>query len=272
WAVGFLAVDRAEWGQAMVGELEQIERLSQRWRFSIGCMSAALRVPPRPEDSGRLVVGLVLAAAIGCVGVIAYGVVRYPGMLAGGGTWLALATFIAVLACLTLMTAITVRRGAAGGVGLAGGVAVAVVWIVVGLVVVAAAASQPAFSLLLVALPLVSLAVGAAGTWRGKSATAGRRAALVSAVVAGLLLFLTLAGTALITAGGPYDAGQIRDFPSSGLPNMATYAVSDNLGTAMVLLLLASTMTATIGSLGATLTARIGRPPPSHTGDPRHVP
>jgi hypothetical protein len=262
WAIGFLAADRAEWGQAMQGELERLEKRSTRWRFALGCLGAALLVPPRRGDAGRLVVGLVAAAAAGCVGLVSYGLVRYPGMLASRGTWPALATFVAVLAGLTLMTAIIVRRGAAGAVGLAGGLAIAAVWTLVGVVVIFHS-SAPALSWLLLALPLAPLAVGAAGTWRGKTGTAGRQAALVSAAVTGMVLFLVLAGDALVTGGRPYDAGQIQDFPSSGLPDMATYAADDNLGTAMALLLLASTMTATIGFIGATITARIRRVTPS---------
>ncbi|MDT5034831.1 MAG: hypothetical protein QOE03_16 [Micromonosporaceae bacterium] len=262
WAIGFLAADRAEWGQAMAGELEHIEKRSKRWHFSLGCLSAALLVPPRRADSGRLVVGLVAAAAAGCVGLTLYGLMRYPAVLTGHGTWPALATFGAVLAGLTLTTAIIVRRSAAGAVGLAGGVAVAAVWIVVGVTVVSHPAA-PAFSWLLLALPLAPLTVGAAGTWRGMTGTAGRHASLVSAAVAGMVLFLVLATDALVTAGGPYDAGQLHDFPHSGLPDMATYAVSDNLGTAMALLLLASTTTAVIGAVGATITARMRHAPTS---------
>jgi hypothetical protein len=256
WAIGFLAADRAEWGQAMVGELEGIEERSKRWRFSLGCLGAALLVPARRGDSGRLIVGLVVAAAVGCVGLTSYGLVRYPGVLASRGTWPALVTFVAVLAGLALMTAITVRRGAAGTVGLTGGVAVAAVWLLVGVVVVSPS-SSPAFSWLLLALPLAPLAVGVVAAWRSRTGTTGRQAVLVAAAFAGIVLFLVLGGDALMTANGPYDAGQIRDFPGSGLPDLPTYAVNDNLGTAMALLLLVSTTTAAIGSLGATITAWI---------------
>jgi hypothetical protein len=262
WAIGFLAADRAEWGQAMRGELERLEQRSTRWRFSLGCLGAALLVPPRRGDAGRLVVGLVAAAAAGCVGLVSYGLVRYPGILTSRGVWPALAMFAAVLAGLTLMTAIVVRRGAAGSVGLAGGLTVAAVWILVGAFVVFHQAA-PAFSWLLLALPLAPLAVGAAATWRGRTGTAGRQAALVSASVTGMVLFLALAGDARVTGGRPYDAGQIRDFAGSRLPDMATYVANDNLGTAMALLLLASTVTAAIGSIGATITARLRRVTPN---------
>jgi hypothetical protein len=105
----------------------------------------------------------------------------------------------------------------------------------------------------------MSVAVGAVGALRGQTRAAGRRAALVSAVVASLVVFLVLAADTLITGGRPYDTGQLQDFATSGYPDMATYAVSDNLGTAMVLLLLMSVMNAVFGSVGAALASRRGR-------------
>jgi xanthine/uracil/vitamin C permease (AzgA family) len=116
---------------------------------------------------------------------------------------------------------------------------------------------------LLLALPLAPLAAGTVATRRGRTGSAGRRTALLSAIVTGLVLFLTLAGDTLATAGGPYDPGQIRDFPGSRFPDIATYAVSDNLGTAMSLLLLASTVTAVLGCAAATIAARFRRATPA---------
>jgi hypothetical protein len=64
-----------------------------------------------------------------------------------------------------------------------------------------------------------------------------------------------LAADTLITGGRPYDAGQLQDFATSGYRDMETYAVSDDLGTAMMLLLLISAVTALLGSAGATVAA-----------------
>jgi len=66
-------------------------------------------------------------------------------------------------------------------------------------------------------------------------------------------VFLVLAADTSITDGRPYDAGQLRDFASSGYPDLATYAVSDSLGTAMVLLLFMSVANAVLGAVGAAL-------------------
>src|SRR5215475_16036016 len=46
WAVGLLSPGRAEWGQAMLGELGHLEGRIRRMRFALGCTGAALVLPP----------------------------------------------------------------------------------------------------------------------------------------------------------------------------------------------------------------------------------
>jgi hypothetical protein len=261
-ATAFLAADRADWGRAMIGELEHLHERPKRWRFAVGCLAATLLLfPARRAGAARLMIALVLAAVAGCAGLVGYSLLRYPAILTGGRTWPALIVFGAVLAGLSLLTVVLMRGGAPAGLALAGGLGTATVWILFGYTAVTYAPARPTVSWLLLALPLAPLVVGAAATRHGGTGAAGRRAALLSAVVTGLALFLTLAGIALATAGGPYDPGQLRDFPGSRFPDIATYAVSDNLGTAMSLLLLATTLTATLGCAAATATAWIRRAP-----------
>jgi hypothetical protein len=252
WAARLLSVDRADWGQAMLGELGQYQG-SARWRYALGCALAAIGLPRRGR-SGRWVLASVLVASIASAGLVGYGFARYPGMVTGAGTWLALAAFAAVLVGFVLITGVTTRQSPIGVTGLVAGCALAAVWIVIGAVALSMRSTASMFLLLI--LPLASIAVGVVGARRGRTRTAGRRAALVSAVVAALAVFLVLATDTLVTGGRPYDAGQLQDFATSGYPDMATYAVSDNLGTSMVLLLLMSAMTALLGSAGATLATR----------------
>src|SRR5690242_9417867 len=54
WAVGLLSPQRAEWGQAMLGELAHLDGRWRRMRFALGCSGAALVMPPW----GRAVAGL----------------------------------------------------------------------------------------------------------------------------------------------------------------------------------------------------------------------
>jgi hypothetical protein len=258
WAVSGLPADRAQWGDAMFGELEHLRKPRQRWRFAVGCAGAALLLPSRRADSAGLAARLVAATALAGAGLVAFGLRRYPAILAQGGTWSVLAIFVTVLAGYTLVSAILVRRGPVASPGLAGGFGLAAVWAVAGIAAVTHS-SQPAYSLLLLAIPIASLAVGVAAAGRNRTSAVRQQVVVLSAVVAGLVLFLVLAGDTLLTAGGPYDAGQIRDFPGSGLPDLATYAVSDNLGSAMMLLLLVPVVTAVIGSAAAGVTARLHR-------------
>jgi len=236
----------------MLGELGQY-RGSARWRYAMGCAVAAIGLPRRGR-SGRWVMASVLVASITSAGLVGYGFARYPGMVAGAGTWLALAMFAALLAGFVVVTGVTTRQSPVAVTGLVSGCALAGVWIVVG--AVAMSTRSTTSTALLLILPLASIAVGVVGARRGHTRVAGRRAALVSAVVAALAVFLVLATNTLITGGRPYDAGQLRDFATSGYPDMATYAVSDNLGTATVLLLLMSVMTSVLGSAGAGLARR----------------
>jgi hypothetical protein len=242
----------------MFGELQQLETQPQRWRFAVGCAAATLFLPARRADSAGLAASLVAATALACAGLVGYGLIRYPGLLTHGGTWPVLATFTAVLVGYTLIAAVLVRRGPVARSGLASGLGLAAVWTIAGITAVSHP-SQPAYSLLLLTIPLASLAVGVAAATRGRTAAVGQQVVLLSAVVAGLILFLVLATDTLLTAGGPYDAGQVRDFPTSGLPDLATYAVSDNLGSAMMLLLLAPVMTIAVGCSGAGVTTRFQR-------------
>src|SRR4029077_17479962 len=60
WAAGLLSAQRAEWGQAMLGELDHIDGRSRRWRFAVGCAGAVLLLPPwgrAAAGGGGLVAG-----------------------------------------------------------------------------------------------------------------------------------------------------------------------------------------------------------------------
>jgi hypothetical protein len=256
-AIAVLPAGRADWGRAMAGELEQIRPRSQRWRFAAGCLAATMLLPPRPTRSDRLLLVLVGGSAVAGAALVAGCLVRYPAVLASPGARPALAAFGAVLAGCTLGAVLLVRRGAPTGPAFVGGPATAAVWIVFGYLAVTYGTAHPVVSWLLLALPSAPLIVGVLATRRGRTGSTARRAALLAAVVAGLLLFLALAAGTLLTAGGPYDAGQLRDFPGSRFPDIASYAVNDNLGTAMSVFLLVSIVAAALGCLAATVAARL---------------
>jgi hypothetical protein len=40
WAIGLLAAQREQWGQAMIGELDRLDCSVRRWRFALGALMA----------------------------------------------------------------------------------------------------------------------------------------------------------------------------------------------------------------------------------------
>jgi hypothetical protein len=268
-SVDILAADRADWGQAMLAELDHIGARGERWRFMLGCVRATLLLPPRRGAPGRSIGTVVAVAAMACAGLVGYGLVRYPQVITGARTWVYLALFLGVLAGYSVTANVIVRRLDrpaldAVRIALAGALLIAAVWLVVALT---ASFDGPGYiaTLLLLALPLASLSAGAVGTWRGRRASTGRQAAVLWAIAAGMLVFLVWVSDTLLTAGRPYDPGMVRDFRTSGVHDLATYAVSDNLGSAMMLLLLVPMLATSIGLAGSAIIARL-LPRPATTG------
>ena len=251
WAAGLLAAERAEWGQAMAGELDQIEDRAERWRFAAGCVTAALLLPPWGRAAAAVVA--FIAAAAGCAGLFGCAVIRYPGLVSGGGIWVFLAVLLAILAGDILAGSVLMRRPGVAGPGLVGGLVVAAPWLAL-----AGVTDHPVASPLvpLLWLVVVPLAVGAGGTWRGGTAAFGRRTALLAGLSAALGLFLIRVGVLVASGGGPYTPGQIRE---AGATDVTTYFVGDGLGRATMLLLLIPLLTAMIGWAGAALAAHIRR-------------
>jgi hypothetical protein len=60
WAVSLLSPQRAEWGQAMLGELGYLDGRLRRLRFALGCTGVALIMPPW----GRAAAGLGVTAGL----------------------------------------------------------------------------------------------------------------------------------------------------------------------------------------------------------------
>src|SRR5882757_4918128 len=65
WAVGLLAAERAEWGQAMIGELDRLDGWARRWRFALGCVGAAVVLPPWGPAAAALGALMAVAASAG---------------------------------------------------------------------------------------------------------------------------------------------------------------------------------------------------------------
>jgi hypothetical protein len=253
WAIGLLAPQRAEWGQAMLGELGHIRDRGRRMRFALGCVAAALVLPPWGRAAAS--VWAMIALAAGSVGLYASVAVHYR---LAGGDWIA-GGILTVFVIGVLLGGISlVRRPGVAIPGLLGG-------LIVGLVGLALSG----FTFLDQILPdivhwhqwvdliVVPFVVGAAGTLWSGNPVVGKRVARLAAITSGLGLFVyTSIAVAVIGGGGPPD--QDGGFTLRG-------TVSDRLGNNMVLLAYTTFTVATIGWGGAAAAGRLLRRTPTPT-------
>ena len=182
WAAGLLSARRAEWGQAMLGELDHIEGRGPRWRFAAGCAGAALLLPPWGRAAAA--VWTMVVAAAGAAGIYASVAVRYR---LGTGDWVFAVIMLVFLVSFTLAAATLLRRPGVALPGLLGGLFVALAWLALsGFTFYGAIAPITAPWSPLVAEVAVPVLVGMAGVLQGGSAAAGRRTARLAAVSAGL--------------------------------------------------------------------------------------
>ena len=261
-AVRGLRADRVDWAQAMLVELDQVEGRRERWQFSLGCAWAAVRIRVQfPEPGGALLRSVVYGCAAIALVLVGYGFVQYPGLRSEPNVWGAMIVFVATLFVYTALTVFlsrgaTERSVAARRYGLTGGLAVGAGWLL--------GISPPSalkgwvFLPLLVALLGPAIVAAVAGHRAGDSHT-GTLAALWSGLVGGLTVFIVWVTVTYTNAGGPYDSGLVTDFHRSGAPDLATYAVSDNLGSGLVLLLMVPTVAVALGTLSARLRAATRR-------------
>ena len=98
--------------------------------------------------------------------------------------------------------------------------------------------------------------VAAVAGHRSRDWRTGTLTALWSGLVAGLTVFIVWATVTYANAGGPYDAGLVKDFHNSGAHDLPTYAVSDDLGSGLVLLLLIPTIALALGTLSTRIVKR----------------
>ena len=258
FAVRGLPPDRLDWGQAMLAEFDQVQGREARWRFSLGCAWAASRIRLQsPEPGGAGLRAVILGCVMLSLALVGYGLVHYPGLRSEPNVWGAMLVFLATLLTYTGL-AIVFARGvsqqaiAARRYGLRGGLATGAGWLLG--IHPPAALKGWVFLPLLIAL-IGPATVAAVAARRSRDSRTGNLTALWSGLVAGLTVFIVWAAVTYANAGGPYDAGLVKDFHSSGAHDLPTYAVSDDLGSGLVLLLLVPTSALALGTLGARLLA-----------------
>ena len=247
-----LPADRVDWAQAMLVELDHIEGRRERWRFSLGCAWASARIRVQsPEPGGALLRVVVLGCAAIALALVGYGLVRYPGLRSEPNVWGAMIVFLVTLMAygalaVTLSRGTSERSAAARRYGLAGG-----------------SPSEPAGCSASRRRPLSRAGCSSRSSSRSsgppslpliagrraRDARTGTLAALWSGLVGGLTVFVVWVAVTYADAGRPYDAGLVGDFHKSGAHDLATYAVGDDLGSGLVLLLMIPTVALALGSL-----------------------
>jgi hypothetical protein len=246
WAVGLLPADRVDWGQAMLGELDQIEGRSKRWRFALGCIAGVVLVPPWGAVGPM---AALVAVALGSAVVFGIGFVHF-GLATDPWNWVMLAILAALVMGSLVAVSVLLRRPGVARLGLLGGLFVAAAWLgfsgftfagIISPIDSLGAWSGPA---LMIAVPLV---MGVGGAWRSGSASVGRRAARLAGISAGLAMFFLSTIAVLAIDGGPRDPGVgVAGGVSEAFFNVAM----------LFLISLPLAMTA-IGWVAATATARI---------------
>jgi hypothetical protein len=253
WAIGLLAPQRAEWGQAMLGELGHIDGGFRRMRFALGCTGAALVLPPW----GRAATGvwMLILLAAGAVGLYAGMAVHY-GL--GGGDWIWIAILTVFVLGAVLGASALVRRPGVALPGLLGGLFIAVIFLAVsGFTFLDQILPNTVGWHRLVQLIAVPFLVGAAGTRWSRDPVVGKRIARLAAITSSLGLFVyTTTAVAVIGGGGPPDA-------DGGFTLRGT--ISDRIGNNMVLLAFTILVFATIGWGGAAAAGRFLHRPPTAT-------
>jgi hypothetical protein len=247
WAIGLLSPERAEWGQAMLGEIGHIDGRVRRMRFALGCVGAALVLPPW----GRAAAGVwaMIGLAVAAVGLNAGLAVGYR---LGVGDWIAFVVVLAVCAAFLLGASALLRRPGIAVPGLIGGAfATLVTLAMTGFSAVDQVVFIPSPWQRWVIVIGMPAAVGvAAALWRRDPASA-RRVVRLAALSAGLaqLLYGNIA-VAILGGGGPPD--QDGGFTVRG-------TVGDRLGNNVYQLLFTTLFLAMVGWAFAAFTGYVLR-------------
>jgi hypothetical protein len=261
FAVAGLPAERADWGQAMLGELDEAHGSRARWRFSVGCINAVVKMRVRASlggghRDGAAARSLVLGAVAAALVLGGYGFIHYPFLRADDGARASVLTLVAVLAgyalcALGLSRGMTARAVVARRYGLRGGVAIGAAWLVV-IFPTAALKEWVVVPLAMAVLgPAVLAALAARATRDARTAAA---TAMWCGLVGGLVVFVIWVTATYLHDGGPFDPQLIRDFHTSGAPDLTAYAVGDNLGGALGMLFMIPTIALAAGSLAARAT------------------
>jgi hypothetical protein len=223
---------------------------------------------------GRILRAVLLLGVAGGVGVVLYGVERYPGAV--GDPWdpvlVLLSVVLATMLSGYVWLALVPPRAATSHIvvvrryGLVGGLLIG------GLPLAGSAAAEFGYGKPLtgwswLAAAVAAVAGGAMAARFSGAARAGLQAGLWAGLV-GALIFLVVGMSATYAAAAagrliPTDAYTIRAFQHSGLPDLTTYVVGDDLGGSIMLLMWIPVLSVAFGALGGALGASRPRRTPA---------
>ncbi len=256
-----LPPSRSQWGDAMLAELECLPAGAHRWRFCLGCARAVAidhaRRPLGRHEPGSGFRGVALAAIAASLCSVVIGLARYPGLRDSAATWPVVAVYLALLASYGGVAVVLSRRSGSDAtagrrVGLVVGLLTGASWFAVWQSV----SFLPIFAALLA--PVVAATWLA---WTRRNTAAGVWAGLWGGLFGGLVFFIGVSVASYVSDGRPYDRYVIAEYHRSGAPNLATYAVGDNLSGAIVMLLAVPVFAVGFGALGAWLATHPPRAP-----------
>ena len=249
-----------DWGQAMRNELDHVygdEELAIQRRLRLGRLAhprpSDVRPPcPRRMEHARPCLRGIAAALT----LAAYGLFHYPGLRSGYNAWASVLVLALLLGYAVITLALSSDQTAGASVarryGLAGGLAIGAAWYIMlsptdllkGWVMVPWPSPYSA-------PPALQLSLDAR-----RDARMGTQAALWAGIIGGLVVFLVGSQPPICATAAHTTTACSRDFHRSGAPDLATYAVSDNLGSGLVLLLLVPTVALALGSISARLASK----------------
>jgi hypothetical protein len=229
----------------MLGELDHIDGRTARWRFAVGCAGVAAR-----SGSARYVAG----AGAGIAVLVAYGLARWPGILAddratGVVHVIVLALLLGTYAVAGMALGGTAGRARSTRLGIALGAAAAPLWVGS---LAAGVLADPGW--LSVAATTAGVAAAAALLFAGACSgdgAAGVRAGLCGGLVVGLAGFAALLALAYLATGHVTgEPALAAGFAGSGARDLPTYAVGEMMAAAVSQLWLAPAAGAVLGALG----------------------
>ena len=236
----------------MCAELAGVRGGRARWSFSLGCARTAvgmrMRAAVLAHDRGGAGLRASALAAIAASVVLAVsGPVRYPG-LRTGDSWFAFLAFLAIMLAYAV-AALSLSRGRAPAPRPRG----------------AAASRRPCGRRRLAAHLLPVSKAFSSCPWLSRSwrrslsrhsrahsshdAGVGRAAALWSGLVGGLLVFIAYVTVTYARRRSSVRRQTLRDFHASGARDLVTYAVADDLGGALSMLVIIPVVALALGSL-----------------------